>query len=166
MENRTEIKRANVARLQDKVRQKKRTTLGHLLSRAGRLMTAHALNEVHDAGFPEVREGWLSILRFVENDGIRSIDLAKKLNVSKQAANRMVMELEGVGYLKRKPDPTDQRARAIYLTRKGYQAWLIGLSAMEKLESQLEQELGERTLQAMNQGCTGLLATLETFQEP
>jgi DNA-binding MarR family transcriptional regulator len=158
------MKRANVDSLQDEIRQKKKTTLGHLLSRAGRLMTAHALKEVHDAGFPEVREGWLSILRFVEDDGIRSIDLAKRLNVSKQAANRMVLELEGVGYLKRKPDPTDQRARAIYLTRKGYQAWLIGLSAMERLESALEQELGEKTLRAMNTGCTDLLARLETFQ--
>ena len=48
------MKRVNVDSLQDEIRQKKKTTLGHLLSRAGRLMTAHALKEVHDAGFPEV----------------------------------------------------------------------------------------------------------------
>lgn len=160
----TNAKDIRMIDLQEEVALKKKSALGHLLSRAGRLMTSHALEEVHDAGFPEVREGWLSILRFVEDDGIRSIDLAKKLNVSKQAANHMVKELEAVGYVERQPDPRDQRARLIQLTPKGYQAWLIGLASMKTLETKLEEHLGAHLVTELQQGCTSLLQTLEMME--
>ena len=44
------------------------------------MLTGHAINKVHEAGFPEVqRVGF--ILQHVEDTGIRSIDLANKLSI-------------------------------------------------------------------------------------
>ena len=90
-----------------------------------------------------------SILQHVEDTGIRSIDLANKLSISKQAANQMVKEIEKRGYLQRVPDPEDKRAQRISLTDQGWQAWVVGLKAMQAMEQQLESALGEQTLQEM-----------------
>ena len=113
------------------------------------MLTLHAISQVHDAGYPEVRESWLPILQHVEDKGIRSIDLATKLAISKQAANQMVKEIEKRGYLQRAPDPEDKRAQRITLTEQGWQAWVVGLKAMQTMEQQLETALGAQTLQDM-----------------
>ena len=135
--------------MQHDIKNYQKASLGHLFSRVGRMLTGHAINKVHEAGFPEVRESWLPILQHVEDTGIRSIDLANKLSISKQAANQMVKEIEKRGYLQRVPDPEDKRAQRISLTDQGWQAWVVGLKAMQAMEQQLESALGEQTLQEM-----------------
>ncbi len=124
------------------IKNHQKASLGHLFSRVGRMLTGHAISKVHDAGFPEVRESWLPILQHVEEEGIRSIDLANKLSISKQAANQMVKEIQKQGYLERAPDPDDKRAQLITLTEQGWQAWVIGLKAMAEMERRLEKQLG------------------------
>ncbi len=128
--------------MQHDIKSHQKASLGHLFSRVGRMLTGHAISKVHDAGYPEVRESWLPILQHVEEEGIRSIDLANKLSISKQAANQMVKEIQKQGYLQRAPDPKDKRAQLITLTEQGWQAWVIGLKAMTEMERRLETQLG------------------------
>ena len=128
--------------MQHDIKSHQKASLGHLFSRVGRMLTGHAISKVHDAGYPEVRESWLPILQHVEAEGIRSIDLANKLSISKQAANQMVKEIQKQGYLQRAPDPKDKRAQLITLTEQGWQAWVIGLKAMTEMERRLETQLG------------------------
>ena len=135
--------------MQHDIKSHQKASLGHLFSRVGRMLTGHAISKVHEAGYPEVRESWLPILQHVEDKGIRSIDLATKLAISKQAANQMVKEIEKRGYLQRAPDPEDKRAQRITLTEQGWQAWVVGLKAMQTMEQQLETALGAQTLQDM-----------------
>ena len=128
--------------MQHDIKSHQKASLGHLFSRVGRMLTGHAISKVHNAGFPEVRESWLPILQHVEEEGIRSIDLANRLAISKQAANQMVKEIQKQGYLQRNPDPKDKRAQLITLTDQGWQAWVIGLKAMAEMERRLETQLG------------------------
>jgi DNA-binding MarR family transcriptional regulator len=128
--------------MQHNIESHQKASLGHLFSRVGRMLTGHAISKVHKAGYPEVRESWLPILQHVEEKGIRSIDLANKLAISKQAANQMVKEIQKQGYLQRDPDPKDKRAQLITLTEQGWQAWVIGLKAMAEMERRLETQLG------------------------
>ena len=135
--------------MQNEIKYHQQASLGHLFSRVGRMLTGHAIAKVHEAGFPEVRESWLPILQHVEEAGIRSIDLASKLAISKQAANQMVKEIEKRGYLKRSPDPDDKRAQRISLTEQGWQAWLVGLKAMAEMERRLETRLGSTNINTL-----------------
>jgi DNA-binding MarR family transcriptional regulator len=135
--------------MKDRVKHQQRASLGHLFTRVGRMLTEHALEKVHQAGYPEVRDSWLPILQHIEDQGIRSIDLANKLNVTKQAANQMVKEIQKQGYLNRQPDPDDKRAQLITLTDQGWKAWLVGLNAMKRMEAQIETSLGIDKIEQM-----------------
>ena len=131
------------------IKDHQQASLGHLFTRVGRMLTLHAIAQVREAGYPEVRESWLPILQHIEDKGIRSIDLAAKLHISKQAANKMVQEIQKRGYVERMPDPDDKRAQRISLTEQGWEAWVIGLKAMKAMEQKLEEALGVQNIQNM-----------------
>jgi len=137
------------------------STLGHLLTRSARLLNERALRAVHDAGFVEVRESWLGMLRHLEPDGVRSSELAERLRVSRQAAGQLVSELQQHGYLERIPDPSDGRAKLVRITARGLQAWLAGLSAFRGLELELQTALGVANLNTLRELGPRLLAHLE-----
>jgi DNA-binding MarR family transcriptional regulator len=52
-------------------------------------------------------------------DGLRPIELAERLRITKQSVNDLLGHLEQHGYLIREPDPADRRARVLRLTAKG-----------------------------------------------
>ncbi len=133
-------------------------TLGHVLGRASRLFHEQALAAVRAAGYDEVRESWLGLLRHLRPEGVRSSMLGERLGITKQAAGQLVSELERLGYLERVADPTDGRAKLVRMTERGFGAWLAGLEAMAALEAELEAEVGLRRLRTDG---TNLLRALE-----
>jgi DNA-binding MarR family transcriptional regulator len=132
-------------------------TLGHLLTRSARLFNEQAVAAVQAAGYPEVRESWVGLLRHLEPDGVRSSVLGDRLGITKQAAGQLVSDLERVGYLERVPDPSDGRAKLVRMTDRGFGAWLAGLDALHTLESELHRVVG---LEGLRRDAPKLLAAL------
>ena len=56
----------------------------------------------------------------------------------------LVDELESLGYVVRRPDPCDQRAKLIVLTRKGRACVEVGRATIEDLEDEITRRLGQR----------------------
>jgi len=52
-------------------------------------------------------------------DGMRPTALADEMQISKQAVNDLLGDLERRGYIRRDVDPGDKRSRLIRLTAKG-----------------------------------------------
>jgi len=71
--------------------------------------------------FPGVRFTHMAIWGNVGINGIRLTALAEHANLSLAACSEQVNELERLGYLERRPDPSDGRAKLIYPTRRGRQ---------------------------------------------
>jgi len=96
-----------------------RLAIGQLLVRL--------LHEFRRTLFASVEGTQFADLRFAHNqiwgnvgiDGIRLTDLAHKANLSLAACSELVNELQQLGYLERRPDPTDGRAKLIFPTRRG-----------------------------------------------
>lgn len=149
------------AALHAHIEARKQDTLGHVLTRTSRLFHEHALQAVHAAGFVEVRESWIGLLRYVEEGGVRSSALADRLGVTRQAAGQLVSELESRGYVERVPDPTDGRAKLVRLTERGLGAWSTGLDALASLQEDLTSELGPEPLLALHTHGAVLLEALE-----
>jgi DNA-binding MarR family transcriptional regulator len=76
------------------------------------------------------------LLPYVDIDGTRSVDLARRVGVTKQAIGRMVKELEAEGLLRREPDGDDGRAFLVKFTDTG----LEYLTRMHKCIAQVERE--------------------------
>ena len=151
--------------LHARVASRKLDTLGHVLTRVSRLFHEQALQAVHAAGFDDIRESWIQLLRHSEPDGVRSSVLAERLGVTRQAAGQLVNELESHGYLERLPDPTDGRAKLVRMTDRGLAAWATGLEALAALQRDLADELGSTTLSSLNTHGAALLDALERRAE-
>ncbi len=76
------------------------------------------------------------LLPYVDVDGTRSVDLARRMGVTKQAVGKLVKELEEDGLLFREPDGADGRAFLVKFTEAG----LEYLRRMHKCISQIERD--------------------------
>jgi DNA-binding MarR family transcriptional regulator len=77
--------------------------------------------------------------------GIRVTDLAEQAQVTKQTAGALVDELEGAGYLLRRPDPADARARLVTLTDKGHALCARAAAEIATIEKEWREHLGTKT---------------------
>lgn len=59
------------------------------------------------------------LVDIVENDDVRAVDLAQDRAVTKGVISRQVRQLETMGLLERRPDPSDARAQVLVATGTG-----------------------------------------------
>jgi DNA-binding MarR family transcriptional regulator len=77
-------------------------------------------------------------------DGLRLTDIAARAGITAQSVGELVDDLESKGYLERRPDPIDRRAKRIYLTERGRKSTRIGKRAQADVENSLAELLGEQ----------------------
>ena len=114
--------------------------LPELLTVAKEQMLAEMRTRLAAAGFGELRPTHGCVFRFVPAEGMRLTDLAANAEITKQTCSEIVDELEELGYVTRRPDPDDRRAKIICLTDRGSEAQ----SLARKLFAQVEAEWAER----------------------
>jgi len=96
------------------------------------------------AGFPDIRPAHsINLFRVIDAGGTRPTELARRAGVTPQAMAEIIRYLEGHGYAKRVPDPSDGRARIVTLTPRGHQAAAVAGRVFTGLEAKWEQVLGE-----------------------
>ena len=78
------------------------------------------------------------------DDGLRLTDLATRAGMTAQSMGELVDDLEGKGYLERRPDPSDRRAKRIYLTAQGRENARVAKQAIAEVEAALIELLGEQ----------------------
>jgi DNA-binding MarR family transcriptional regulator len=127
-----------------------------LLGRAYSLLGFRIVDGVAGAGFPQ-KPAHSAVFAQISPDGSRLTDLARRANMSPQAMGELVDELEQLGYLVRRPDPTDRRAKLITLTRKGRACIAAGVATIDGIEQQLTDRLGERGHRQLRNLLTKLL---------
>ncbi len=142
-----------------------RANLGHVLFTCARLLDELAQDEVNaQAGQRVARPALLRLLPFLGVDGVRPTELAKRVDVSKQAIHQSLAELERQGLIEYTQDPVDGRARLVRLSAFGEQAFAHGLSVLDALAAALKVELGTAQLEALAQGLQAMLPVLERWK--
>ena len=116
--------------------------IGALLRVPVEVVRRRMLERLHDAGFTDFEFGHTRVLQYPGPQGLRPSELASQLGMSKQALNYQLGELERMGYLERRPDPDDQRARQIVLTDRGIAAGRAMREAVAELEAEWATLLG------------------------
>jgi DNA-binding MarR family transcriptional regulator len=69
--------------------------------------------------------------------------LAEKLGVTQQAASKSIADLSNRGYVSRRPDPADARARIVVLTDRGQAVIEAARKHRATLDTELRQTLGD-----------------------
>ncbi len=123
---------------------------------------ASAVDEVlHQCGFGDIRPHHANVFSFVPNEGIQVSELTVKAGVRKQSMAQAVEELEKLGYVERRPHPTDKRARLVFLTERGKQIRPLAMATGKRVEEQWAQLLGERDLEVLRSALQVLLGKLQ-----
>ena len=113
--------------------------LGHAYS----LLGFQIVDGVVGAGFPQ-KPSHSAVFAQISAEGSRLTELARGANMTPQAMGELVDELEALGYLERRPDPTDRRAKLIVLTSRGHECIAAGIATMQGIEERIDQILGPR----------------------
>ena len=92
-----------------------------------------------DGRFSDIRFSHMHVWGNVGIDGIRLTELADRANLGLPACSELVDELQEGGYLERRPDPDDGRAKLIFPTPKGREV----LDMAGRMVAALEQRWGE-----------------------
>jgi DNA-binding MarR family transcriptional regulator len=138
----------------------KQGNLGQLLLRSARLFDALAFGRFAKA-HPEIRRAHLQLMPHLDLEGTRITELARRAEITKQAVGQLVTDLEAVGYVERRPDPTDQRAKIVTLTERGRSGVLEGLAVFAQVVEDLRAEVGSETVDRLTRDLEALLGALE-----
>ena len=114
-----------------------------MLGQAYSLLGLQIVDGVVGAGFPQ-KPSHSAVFAQISPDGSRLSDLARGANMTPQAMGELVDELEELGYVVRRPHPTDRRAKLIVLTPKGRDCIAAGITTIRGLEDKIADILGER----------------------
>jgi DNA-binding MarR family transcriptional regulator len=110
--------------------------MARLLAMSYRLMIDGLHSRLPAAGFTDVRPAYGFVLLATRGSGTTTVELAKLLGVTKQAASKLLGSMEAAGYVRRSTDTTDGRIRNIELAERGEQL----LAAVESIYAELEQQ--------------------------
>ena len=114
-------------------------TLLFVVHRAAETKVMEALRA---AGFDDLTVAQCRIAQRLSPAGIRITELAEQAGVTKQTAGALIDELERSGYVVRRPDPADARARLVVLTVRGRKLCAAAVVEVNKIEDEWRNEFG------------------------
>jgi len=91
-------------------------SLGFLISDTARLMRRRFDQRARHLGL--TRAQWQVLAHLQRNEGINQIGLADLLDVEPITLCRTIDRMEEGGWVERRPDPNDRRARLLFLTER------------------------------------------------
>ncbi len=89
------------------------------------------------------------MLPFIDESGTRSIDVARRMGVTKQAIAPKIAALVQRGLVECVTDPSDRRAFFVKFTKSGRKFNADVYDAIRRVEHELEDELGSGTLEVL-----------------
>jgi DNA-binding MarR family transcriptional regulator len=113
-----------------------------------------------EAGFGDIRPPHANVFPFVGPDGIQVSELAQRARIRKQSMAEAVEQLEELGYVERRPDPHDRRARLVFLTPRGEAVRPVSLATGRRIEEQWGELVGKAEIATLRATLETLLASL------
>lgn len=142
-----------------------RAPLPPLLDAVKELALAELQSRLADEGYAEIRPGHGCVFRFVGANGTRLTELAEQAKMTKQAVGEVVVELEGMGYVERAPDPSDGRAKIIRLTGRGCKAQATARRIFAEIEARWAERVGAERIALLREVLAEIIA-FESLQPP
>jgi DNA-binding MarR family transcriptional regulator len=135
--------------------------LGPLLFECARLLDDIAQAEVNrQAGARVLTPALVRLLPHLTRDGIRPTELARRIDVSKQAVGQSLADLASRGFVELVPDPADGRGHLVRLTPSGEAAYGHGRSVLAFYEAALGDRVGRARLTTLRASLAQVLGVL------
>lgn len=135
-----------------------RLAVGQLLGRLLRQFRIELFAAAEDGGFGDLRPPHLQVTGNVGVNGVRLTELAARSQLSMATTSELVSDLQTLGYLERRPDPLDRRAKLIFPTGRGRRALDLAGDQVATIEQRWSALVGATEF---DQACTTLQQLLE-----
>jgi DNA-binding MarR family transcriptional regulator len=128
-----------------------------LLRTAYNIISAAIYRGVTQAGATDLRPAHGNAMEMLAiEDGLRLKDMAARAGIASQSMGELVDDLVAKGYLQRREDPADRRAKRIYLTGQGHATAAASKVAARNIEEELRRTLGARRYQDMRRALAAI----------
>lgn len=105
-----------------------------------------AMTALSQQGYSQLVMAFSGPLSLLARRPRRLTELADNLSMSKQLCLQSLKPIEAAGYIQRRPDPKDKRAKLLELSHKGNKLVNDALQELAAINSHFEARLGKRRL--------------------
>jgi DNA-binding MarR family transcriptional regulator len=104
-----------------------------------RRMVQELTLRLEDDGYAGVQPAYHALFENIDPTGTRLTKLAARADMTHQSMGELVATLERRGWVQRRPDPTDRRARLVCLTPEGQRIIRRGLHHINEIEAEWQE---------------------------
>ncbi|WP_439378848.1 MarR family winged helix-turn-helix transcriptional regulator [Amycolatopsis lexingtonensis] len=112
---------------------------------SGRLLFAvqrELFTALAEQGFDDLKHRHGAVLAYLDPGGVRATELSRLSGQHKQIIGTLIDELEALGYVERRPDPSDRRAKLICPTARGLAQMRAADAIMAAIQDRHAERLG------------------------
>jgi DNA-binding MarR family transcriptional regulator len=131
--------------------------VGALLRLAYQITRIAQLERLREHGFGDLNQALLNVMVYPHPDGVRPTDLAERTNMTRQATNYLLGQLEALGYVERHAKKGGNR-RLVFLTKRGWKSIDVHRSAVLDVEARWAKAVGQKRLDAFKETLAELVA--------
>lgn len=117
--------------------------LSRVLLELARDFEKRALEKCHERGHTQIRRSHSALFSNLGFSSIRLTELAERAGITQQAMGKLVKEMEDEGYVRRRIDESDKRAKIIELTALGEKLVTDNLEIVDEILEEYRNALGE-----------------------
>jgi DNA-binding MarR family transcriptional regulator len=111
-------------------------------------------------GFDDLRPAHSGVLRHIDAEGSRVVDLAERAGMTKQSMAYLTEGLAALDYVEIAPDPGDRRAKRVLLTRRGRDAVATLAKLSLEAEAAIAETIGRGRIEALRNDLRDVKAAL------
>lgn len=134
-----------------------RLHIGQLLAQLTRVFQTELFDRLIAAGLEDARVPHTHVTAYIKAEGSRLTELAAHARMTLPAMSELVDDLQRIGFVERRPDPSDGRAKLICLTDAGWEATRTGRRVIADIEAEYAQLIGAERFEVALQTLDALL---------
>jgi DNA-binding MarR family transcriptional regulator len=139
-----------------------RLHIGQLLAQLTRRFQTELFERLIAAGLKDARVAHTHVTAYIKAEGSRLTELAAQARMTLPAMSELVDDLQRIGIVERRPDPSDRRAKLICLTAAGWEAMGTGRRAIAEIEDDYARLVGAERFEDAAQTLDELLRRLDS----
>jgi DNA-binding MarR family transcriptional regulator len=134
--------------------------LGILAARLLFAVQDELYTRLEDAGYTDVTRLHGAVIAHLDEDGTRATELARRSGRHKQIIGRIVDELEDLGYVERRTERRDRRAKLVVPTERGRELMRLSDEVILDIERRQAAALGRAAYDAFKQTLRAVVDSL------
>ena len=122
--------------------------LGFVLIDVARMLRSAFERRIATAGLGLTPGEARTLVRIATLEGSRQLDIAQRMGIEPMTLSTYLDRLQSLGFIERRPDPADRRAKGLYLTEEGSALAARMEAVLDELRGRIMQDVSKADLEA------------------